>query len=90
MLLSMGLNIYKTSLGKERLQPRGLGERESSGNSLPQARHILRYDFIDLMIIGALHHGIHRDRCTPPREKHATKLRQTPHRVGEEHQPEIA
>ena len=45
---------------------------------------------VDLMVIRALDDGIHRDGHTTARAKHATKLGEASHRIGEDHQPEIA
>jgi hypothetical protein len=41
-------------------------------------------------VIGAFDDGIHRNGQATAGSKHATKLGETPHRVREEHQPEIA
>ena len=42
------------------------------------------------MVVGALYHGIDRDSHAPAGTQHATKFGEAPHRVGKEHQPEIA
>jgi hypothetical protein len=40
------------------------------------------HDYVDLMIIRALDDGIHRDGHAAAGAKHATKLGETPHRIG--------
>ena len=54
-----------------------------------QARHIPRYDDVDLMVVGTLHHRIHRDGCAPAGAKHAAKLRQAPHGSGKNISPRL-
>jgi hypothetical protein len=42
------------------------------------------------MVVRALDDGIDRDGHVTAGTKHATKLGETPHRIREKHQPEIA
>jgi hypothetical protein len=47
-------------------------------------------DDVDLVVVRALDDGIHRHGHATAGTQHATKLGEAPHRIGEEHQPEIA
>ena len=67
-----------------------VGERESAGDRLGQARYVARDHDVNLMVIRALDYGIDRDGRAPAGTQHTTKFRQAPHRVGKEHQSEIA
>jgi hypothetical protein len=42
------------------------------------------------MVIGALNHGIDRDGRAPARTQHTTEFAKAAHRIGKEHQSEIA
>src|SRR6266478_4610329 len=86
----MALDVHQASLIEERREPRRFAERESASDRLGQTWHMSCYDYVDLMVIRALDDGIHRHGHTTAGAKHATKLGEAPHRIGEEHQPEIA
>src|ERR1700732_2641525 len=86
----MGLDVHQASLIEGRREPRRFAERESASDGLGQTWDMSDYDDVDLMVIRALDDGIHRDGHTTAGAKHATKLGEAPHRVREEHQPEIA
>src|SRR5260370_8241265 len=86
----MGLDVQQASLIEERRKPVRFAECESASDRLGQTWHMSCDDYVDLMVIRALDDSIHRDGHTTARAKHATKLGEAPHRIGEEHQPEIA
>src|SRR5271170_1657266 len=86
----MGFDVREASRIEERPQPRRLAERESARDGLGQTWHMSRYDDVDLVVVRALDDGVDRDGHATAGAKHATKLGETPHRVREEHQPEIA
>ena len=75
---------------EERLESRRFAERESASDGVGQTRHMSCYDYVDLVVIGALDNGIHRDCHATAGSEHATKLGEAPHRVGEKDQTEIA
>src|SRR5260370_36192461 len=85
----MGLDVREASLIKEKSESRRFAERESASDGLGQTWHMSRYDYVDLVVIRALDHGIHRDGNATAGAKHATKLGEGAHRVRKEHQPEI-
>jgi hypothetical protein len=86
----MGLDVHQASLIEERCKPGFFAERESASDRLGQTGHMSRDHYVDLMVIRALDDSIHRDGHTTAGAKHATKLEEAPHRIGKEHQPEIA
>src|SRR5260370_11804490 len=86
----MGLDVREASLIEKRPESRRFAERESAGDGLGQTWHMSCDDYVDLVVIRALDDGIHRDRYATAGAKHATKFGKAPHRLGEEHKPEIA
>src|ERR1700730_13948689 len=86
----MGLDVHQASLIEERREPGCFAERETASDRLSQTWHMSCDDYVDLMVIRALDDSIHRDGHTTAGAKHATKLGEALHRIGEEHQAEIA
>src|SRR5882757_3613338 len=85
----IGLDVHQASLFEERCKPGFFAERESASDRLGQTGHMSRDHYVDLMVIRALDDSIHRDGHTTARTDYTTKLGEAPHRIGEEHQPEI-
>src|SRR5580704_6145508 len=74
VLDAIGLEIRQSGLIEQRPQTGRFAERESARDGLGQTWRVPGDDLVDLMIVGALDDGIHRDGDATAGTQHATKL----------------